>query len=145
MKTEELKKLETEVVEFSKTLRTLRVVRVEAVFTTGTHPFVIGPAHVTFASDYRGGILGEEAITASGVGCEMQERHGKCRLRLDHPTHQSTVAAMIEFCEKVAEKEVMKELKEISAKFEIRGLEGFGFLNPEQIIRSEQNDAEKTG
>jgi len=53
------------------------------------HPFVIGPRHVTFASDHRSGRLTKEAIKASGAPCEWKG----CRLGIDE--HESQVTLFI--------------------------------------------------
>jgi len=36
------------------------------------HPFCVGTRHVAYAADHCGGMLGKEAIKASGIDCAMK-------------------------------------------------------------------------
>jgi hypothetical protein len=50
------------------------------------HPFCIGARHVAYASDNCGGMLGDSAIKASGVPCQMKG------CQLSYKEHETALA-----------------------------------------------------
>lgn len=125
------------VTEASKeeSLRRLRLawslegVALEKVGTVGWgpagHPFTIGPRHVAFAADHRCGILTEEAIEASGVGCAARG----CRSPLSE--HKEEIGAFLRLSRDVKEEDLRRSLLAIKPLAEELGIAGFAFLGTE--------------
>jgi hypothetical protein len=95
---------------------------------TTPHPFVIGPRHVAYASDHRGGILDEAAISASGVPCQA---HG-CRLPFEK--HITETGAHVEITRRVREAELAGWLTSLKPWAERNGIDGFAFVRGYDLI-----------
>lgn len=86
--------------ELKKTLpadATFKVVRMTSV-NHKPHPYMIGPRHVSHASNHFGGILGDAAIEdaeRNGIGCANRDHHGTCGLtRAEHTSERVVVVAV---------------------------------------------------
>jgi hypothetical protein len=87
------------------------------------HPFVVGPKHITHASQYCGGILGKETMQA--IPC------AHCGRRYEEHTYDTVV--FIKLKRNCTASEIQPWLKEIAEK--VTRIDGFAFIETEQNYR----------
>ncbi len=87
------------------------------------HPFMLGPKHISFASDHYGGRLGD--------ACTTDPRFPTCSSRgcqLKYSDHISDLVCFLQAKKNCTLKEVEVELLLLKDHCEADGVDGFGFI-----------------
>lgn len=115
------------VVQEIKAIWKLTTVEPTRVITTGWgepgHPIMIGPRHVTEASKYHGGVLGQAVIDK--FGCDNKVRGQRCTYPASD--HKEEIGLLVTLTADVTEKDLSNQLMEIKPLLEQHGLAGVGF------------------
>lgn len=102
------------------------------------HPFVIGTRHITYASDYNGGIIDDSVM--SKVPCAA------CGEPLSSHTYDTVM--FLRFSKNITGKEAKVELQRIVKEIEDKGdkekIDGFAFIKNEfKVLPSEEEGSDE--
>ena len=95
------------------------------------HPFMIGPAHVAYASDHCCGMLGEAAIDASKVGCYWPDKYPRCNL--PYSAHHTKYGLFVQLTADLDEKVMMPWLAALKPAIERLGVSGVAFMGTKEF------------
>jgi hypothetical protein len=96
------------------------------------HPFCIGTAHVAYAADHCGGMLGREVMEK--IPCKMGEGHGKvCNLPADQ--HSFDVVLLLQLIRNSTNDECSKVLKPLAPEMEADGIDGLTLVETPEKFR----------
>lgn len=99
------------------------------------HPYMIGPSHVAYASDYNGGIINESVI--NDVKCA----YPGCNLLYDHHTYDRVM--FLELKRDCTSKEINDVLLELKEKMVEDDIDGICFVETKEKFRITDQNEEK--
>lgn len=93
------------------------------------HPYIVGPKHITYASDNYGGILDER--TLNKVKCDYKG------CNLSYEEHTSDLVCFLQLKKNATNDEVKFILKELVDNVGETFIDGFGFVDTDEKFRIE--------
>lgn len=123
MSLEELKKKYKEKFEKSEFFKLVDITTINYK----PHPYVVGPKHVSYASDHQGGALTEE--TCRQVPCA----YPKCKLSYDEHTYDTVIA--LSLTRDTTQDEANEFIKSINEEIKQDDIDGYIFVETEEKFR----------
>lgn len=97
------------------------------------HPYVIGPKHISYVSDYHGGSLDDAAIIHGEKNKKCKCAYPKCQIPYEE--HTSDKVCFLQLKRECTTAEVQKELKSIVDTCGEKAFDGFTFVETDEKFR----------